>query len=134
MTSPAMRTRYLNDSITTASPARLLVMLYDRLVLDLKQAEIAIQAADREEASSRLLHAQEITLELRVSLDMTTWSGAAGLADLYTFLLSELIAANVNRDAGRVASCLAIVEPLRDAWQEAAAAVRGSEMASARKG
>jgi flagellar protein FliS len=33
--TPAMRERYLADSISTASPAKLLVMLFDRLVLDL---------------------------------------------------------------------------------------------------
>lgn len=37
MTSPALRNRYLNDSVSTASPGRLLVMLYDRLVLDVAQ-------------------------------------------------------------------------------------------------
>ncbi|BFU42128.1 flagellar export chaperone FliS [Krasilnikovia sp. MM14-A1004] len=122
MTSPHLRDRYLQDSINTASPARLLVMLYDRLVLDLTQGEEALRGDDRETASEKLLHAQEIVLELRTTLDMDAWSGAAGLASLYGWLLTELIGANVNRDADRVAACRSVVEPLRDAWREAAAA------------
>jgi flagellar secretion chaperone FliS len=66
--NPAMRERYLAESITTASPAKLLVMLYDRLVLDLSRAEQALLARDRESASQQLMHAQDIVIELRTSL------------------------------------------------------------------
>lgn len=121
MTSP-LRDRYLQDSINTASPGKLLIMLYDRLVLDLMQAEEAVLAGDREMSHERLTHAQEIIIELRVSLDVEAWSGAPGLANLYGFLLTELIGANIAQDAERVRSCRALVEPLRDAWREAAAA------------
>ena len=122
MTAPHLRDRYLQDSINTASPAKLLLMLYDRLVLDLMQGEEALRDGDREDANERITHAQEIVLELRISLDVEAWSGAPGLANLYGFLLTELIGANIARDADRVASCRALVEPLRDAWREAAAA------------
>ncbi len=122
MTSPQMRNRYLEDSINTASPAKLLVMLYDRLVLDLQQGELAVQAGDRETASDKINHAQEIILELRTTLDVDVWEGAAGLAALYSWLLTELIQANIKLDAVKVAACRGIVEPLRDAWREAAVA------------
>jgi flagellar protein FliS len=122
MTSPHLRDRYLQDSISTASPAKLLVMLYDRLILDLAQGEEAIRAGELEVAHEKLSHSQEIVMELRVSLDVEAWSGAPGLASLYGFLLVELIGANVAKDADRVAVCRTLVEPLRDAWREAAAA------------
>jgi flagellar secretion chaperone FliS len=121
MTSPALRDRYLADSVNTASPGKLLVMLYDRLVLDLIQGEEAMRAGDRERSGERLTHAQEIILELRTTLDLDAWSGAPGLANLYGYLLTELIGANVGRDADRIATCRGLVEPLRDAWREAAA-------------
>ena len=119
MSSPALRDRYLTESVNTASPGKLLVMLYDRLVMDLVQGEEAMRAGDRERSGERLTHAQEIILELRTTLDLDAWSGAPGLADLYGFLLTELIGANVGRDADRIAACRALVEPLRDAWREA---------------
>jgi flagellar protein FliS len=122
MTAPNLRDRYLQDSINTASPGRLLIMLYDRLVLDLMQGEESLRVGEREAAHERITHAQEIVLELRTSLDVEAWSGAPGLAGLYSFLLTELIGANIARDAGRVAACRTLVEPLRDAWREAAAA------------
>jgi flagellar protein FliS len=120
MTPLPARNPYLQDSVGTASPGRLLVMLYDRLVADLFQGEEALRAGNRELSAERLTHAQEIILELRTTLDVEAWSGAPGLASLYGFLLTELIQANVKRDADKVASCRALVEPLRDAWREAA--------------
>jgi flagellar protein FliS len=120
MTSLPSRNPYLQDSVGTASPGRLLVMLYDRLVADLFQGEEALRADNRELSAERITHAQEIILELRTTLDVEAWSGAPGLASLYGFLLTELIQANVKRDADKVASCRALVEPLRDAWREAA--------------
>ena len=125
MNSPQARIRYLQDSIDTASPAKLLVMLYDRLVLDLLQGEEAVRGNDRDTASDRINHAQEIILELRTTLDLDAWDGAAGLAALYGFLLTELIQAHIKLDADRIAACRGIVEPLRDAWREAALTMAG---------
>ncbi|GGN79268.1 flagellar protein FliS [Actinoplanes lobatus] len=122
MTVTNHRDRYLQDSINTASPAKLLMMLYDRLVLDLMHGEEALRGGDRESANNRIGHAQEIVLELHASLKVDAWDGAPGLANLYTFLLTELISANVKQDADRVAGCRKLVEPLRDAWREAALA------------
>jgi flagellar secretion chaperone FliS len=121
MTAPNLRDRYLQDSIDTASPGKLLVMLYERLVVDLLQGEEALRTGERERANERITHAQEIILELRATLDVEAWEGAAGLAGLYGFLLTELIQANIGRDADKVATCRGLVEPLRDAWRAAAA-------------
>jgi flagellar secretion chaperone FliS len=125
MSSDALRARYMGDTVTTANPARLLVMLYDRLALDLERAEEALKVQNREEASSQLQHAQDIVIELRSSLDVTVWDGGPGLASLYGWLISELIAANVSQSLARVVSCRQIVEPLRTAWHEAALVTAG---------
>ncbi|HET9143750.1 flagellar export chaperone FliS [Actinophytocola sp.] len=117
--SAPVRMRYLTDSVATASPARLLVMLYDRLCLDLERAEAALTAGDREAASAALVHAQEILMELRGSLRTDAWDGAQNLAAIYTFLLTELMKANIRQEAGRVTACLDTVRPLRDTWRAA---------------
>ena len=120
MTPQTMRARYADSSLTTASPARLLTMLYDRLVRDLVAAEWAIAAGDLQESHNQLLHAQAIVTELRVSLDTEAWSGGPALASLYDFVAAELVAANLAKDASRVAACRELLEPLRDAWHQAA--------------
>jgi flagellar protein FliS len=122
MTAPHLRDRYLQDSINTASPGKLLLMLYDRLILDLMQGEEALRSDEREAAHDKLTHAQEIVIELRVSLDLESWSGAPGLANVYGYVLTELIGANIAKDPDRVAVCRTLVEPLRDAWRDATTA------------
>jgi flagellar secretion chaperone FliS len=120
--SPAMRARYIADSVATASPAKLLMMLFDRLVLDLNRGEQALHNSDRSEANTQLLHAQDIVTELHVSLDLDAWAGAPGLAALYAFAQTELVNANVRGDVGKVKGVRELIEPLRDTWREAASA------------
>ncbi len=121
MSTASLRARYLGDTVTTASPQRLLVMLYDRLALDLERAQVAVATQAREEASEQLQHAQAIVLELLSSLQVDAWEGGPRLAALYNWLISELVQANVKLDANRIAACRQVVEPLRDAWRQAAA-------------
>lgn len=112
--------RYVGDLVATASPGRLLVALYDRLLLDLDRAVEALRdPAPGTPAGPHLLHAQELLLELRASLDVDGWSGGPGLAAVYAYLLRELVAANVSADPARVLACRDLVEPLADAWRQA---------------
>ncbi|SDX94148.1 flagellar protein FliS [Geodermatophilus africanus] len=126
MSTASLRSRYLGDSVATASPQRILVMLYDRLVLDLERAEIALDTGDRTEAAAQIQHAQDIVFELRESLRVDAWEGGPRLAALYTWMITELVQAGVKRDRNRVAACRQIAEPLRDAWRQAAATLTAS--------
>ncbi len=114
------RSRYASNAVTTASPARLLLMLFERLQRDLTTAEAALADRNYGVANDQLQHAQQIVLELRTSLDVAAWSGGPGLEALYTFLHTELVTANLEKDASRVRSCRGIVDPLAAAWQDAA--------------
>ena len=116
----AAKGAYADASRTTASPERLLCMVYDRLVLDLERATEALAAG--ESPHEHLRHAQDIVHELLVSLDQAAWSGAKSLASVYVYLHTRLVEANVRRDEGAVAECIRLVTPLRDAWHAAAAA------------
>jgi flagellar secretion chaperone FliS len=126
MSTASLRSRYLGDSVATASPQRILVMLYDRLVLDLERAEMALDTGDRTEAAAQIQHAQDIVFELRESLQVDAWEGGPRLAALYSWMITELVQAGVKRDRNRVAACRQIAEPLRDAWRQAAATLATS--------
>lgn len=116
------RSVYMNASVNTANPARLLVMLYDRLLLDAQRALTAQQEGRHQDASAALLHAQEIVLELHATLQVDAWEGGPGLSALYDWLHGRLIDANIRRDAGITEQCLPIIEDLAAAWREAAMA------------
>ena len=119
-TAATLRRRYTSDAVTTASPATLVVMLYSRLVKDLTVAVVGIERHDVEGAHRALIHAQEIVTELSTSLDTSVWPEGEGLRALYDFVLARLVRANTTKDAAIVTECLEIVEPLRDAFAQAA--------------
>lgn len=121
-TSAMLRRRYNGDAVTTASPNRLVVMLYDRLLKDLNTAFTAVSAGNIELAHRSLVHAQDIIAELSGSLDLDMWPEGSQLKALYDYLTDRLVRANVTKDVTFVAECLEIVEPLRDAFAEAALA------------
>jgi flagellar protein FliS len=129
--NPNARNAYMNASVNTATPQRLLVMLFDRLVLDVKRGIEAQQAKNYDEAGKQLMHAQEIVSELSSSLKVDAWDGGPRLASIYNWLFSELIKANVSRDVTVTESCLSIIEPLAETWREAALAVGGANPQSA---
>lgn len=123
MMNPAQKLAQLNrEAILSASPARLLTMLYDRLMLDLSRAEVAQQTGNWPVASENLVHAQDIIAELHSSLNTEVWDGAHGLQGLYAFATQTLIKANIRRDPALTRQVITLLEPLRQAWHEAAAA------------
>lgn len=123
MSTAALRAQqqYREQAILSAGPARLLTMLYDRLLLDLDRGEAAQRAGDWQSANAELQHAQRIVTELSGSLT-DGWSGSADLRAVYGFLTTTLIGANVGRDPERTRTCRDLVAPLRDAWHAAAEA------------
>ncbi|WP_104086848.1 flagellar export chaperone FliS [Arthrobacter sp. GMC3] len=111
---------YQREAVMSASPARLLVMLYDRLLLDLARAEAAQLVESWEVARENLLHAQEIIGELAGSLDMDAWDGADHLLGIYNYTGTALMNANIYRNVELTRECITILEPLRQTWHEAA--------------
>lgn len=114
------RNQYMRDAVLSASPARLLTMLYDRLLLDLGRAEKAQACSDWATASDNLTHAQAIIAELTGSLRTDVWDGAQGVLALYNYLGNALVSANIHRDVARTQEAIRLLEPLRQAWHEAA--------------
>ncbi|PPL15264.1 flagellar export chaperone FliS [Microterricola pindariensis] len=109
------------DAVLSATPVRLLTMLYDRLLLDLSRAEQAQLAENWPAASEQLQHAQAILTELSGSLKLDVWDGADGLLALYTYVTNALVMANIHRDVARTRESIVLLEPLRQTWHDAAA-------------
>ncbi|XBH22129.1 flagellar export chaperone FliS [Jonesiaceae bacterium BS-20] len=120
MTATQSRDQYLQNAVLSASPARLLVMLMDRLYLDMQRAEHAIAGGNAMAAGEHLLHAQDIVTELTATLKVEVWEGARHVQALYLFLYSELVNANVSKDLSDVYECKELVSELRQTWTQAA--------------
>ncbi len=113
---------YRENAVATASPARLLVMLVERLVLDGERALAAQQSGDWSAAHQHLLHAQDIVVELESSLDVDRMSAGRQLLSLYQYLRGCLVEGNVKRDPVKTGEALGLARQLCDTWREAAMA------------
>jgi flagellar protein FliS len=118
-----LRIRYLTEAIETSTPATRLTMLYDALQMDLARVDKAFaDGSDIKTINDLLIHAQDIILTLRHTLDVSVWEPAARLQALYDHLYSELVKANVEKSRRRAAEVADHVGQLAAAWRQAAQA------------
>ena len=117
---------YLEETIATATPARLLCLLYDRLAKDLGQARTALRSDRPKDAEPKLEHAREIIVELLTTLE-AGWDGAGDLARIYAWMTSQIITAQVRNDAELLGTVHALVMQLGEAWHQAADALEGTK-------
>jgi flagellar secretion chaperone FliS len=129
MAMDEVRARYLRDRVLTATPAQRVVMLYDRLTLDLNLAQ-GVAATDEYAVRTHLSHALEIVAELHASLNTSAGGPAENLASIYAYLLNELLAAR-GGEYERLPALQAIVTTLGEAWSRAAEQVAGESAVAA---
>ena len=118
------RAAYNEQAVLSATPVQLVTMLYDRLMLDLGRAEQAQLVADWAGASEQLLHAQAIIAELSSSLKVDVWDGGEGLLAVYNYASTGLVTANVHHDVALTREVVGLLDPLRQAWHDAAASLQ----------
>lgn len=116
---------YKQAAVETASPEKLLVMLYAGVIKFLRQAEMALAEKKYEEAHNSLMRAGDIITELNITLNLEEGGEiAANLRQLYTFYYGEVVKANVKKDAAYLKPVLEFFETFRDVWAETARLVR----------
>lgn len=119
--------RYQDVQVLSASPAQLVVLLYDHLLVSLRRAGITAQANELEQRAEHIASCQDIVGELLSTLDRDRGGAlAANLSGLYTFLLTELVSAGHGGDISRLDRLSVIVAELRDAFAQAGSQVQRS--------
>jgi flagellar secretion chaperone FliS len=111
---------YKQQSVATAPPGKLLIMLLDGLVRFIHQAGLAIEQNKIDEAHNNLCRAQDIVLELRSTLDHEKAPELCeGLHDLYTYYYSTLVEANRLKSKEKIDEVYVSVLEVRDSFAEA---------------
>ncbi len=109
--------RYLETAVETASPARLIVMLYDGAIRFINEAMAAMRQRDYETQNARLQRAQKILAELISSLDFDKGGEIAeNLFRLYTYMYNQLVEANIQDSIERLEHVIDLLSDLREAW------------------
>lgn len=108
----------LQTSVPDASPHQLIVMLFDGLFGALHRAQTALTAGDFATKSQAIAHAVRIVDEgLKAGLDVASGGKlATDLNDLYAYVCLRLTQANLHHDGRALDECIALMQPLREAW------------------
>lgn len=112
-----LKQEYLKQSVLTASPAELIVMLFDACIKQLRLAEISLTDNKNLDATNKhLVHAQEIISELINCLDMSI-DLSSQLLEIYNFLLRTIRQMNIKKDLSQLPDVLSILISMRDTWE-----------------
>jgi flagellar secretion chaperone FliS len=120
--SPSRATAYKEQSILTATPGQLVVMLYDGCLRFLHQSAYAMREDDVVVAGNRLSRAEAIIDELLTTLDLEQGGVIASrLQGIYVFCSKQLVEARMNRDADMIDTVSGLLAELRESWAQVAA-------------
>ncbi len=108
---------YQQNSVQTAAPGQLVVMLYDGAVRFTKAGIDGIQRRQYAVANTNLKKAQSVIHELIAALNPEV-PISRDLGRIYEYMLHCLIQANVKKDAGKAEEVLRHLQDLREAWKQ----------------
>ncbi|SEM94052.1 flagellar protein FliS [Ligilactobacillus sp. WC1T17] len=113
------RDDYLRNQVLSASPSRLIEMLIERAIKDVKQAKIALDNKDIQATNKHILHAQDIVTELKADVDLKVEGDVPKqIVAMYNLLENNLIRANVNKDQEHLDIALSMLTDWLDTWQQ----------------
>lgn len=113
--------KYLTQQVMTASPAKLVFMLYERAIGSLQEAVAAIEAGDVEGRWRANNRAIEIISHMWSTLDMDHGGEIAENLDrLFSFMLMRLTDVDLRNDPTPAQKVIELLLPLRDSWYDLA--------------
>ena len=111
---------YRTQAATTASPAQLVLMLYDGALGQIDRAGRALADGYQEQAHDALIRSQAIVNHLAATLDHDRGGEiATNLASLYDFCSQQLIDANLTKRGDDLPAVARVLRGLRDTWETA---------------
>lgn len=108
--------QYREQSIMTASPGDLVVMLYDGCIKHVKLTRISIQEDEIEKSSYHILKAQDFIDELIKGLDFN-YSLSKDLLRLYEFIQYEMIQFNISKDVTKLDGVEYLLTDMKNTWE-----------------
>jgi flagellar secretion chaperone FliS len=108
---------YQNNSVQTASPGELTLMLYNGCLKFIGLARTGIELKNTEQKNTNLLKAQKIIQELMVTLNMDL-EVSRSLMTMYDYINRRLIEANIQNDVKILDEVEDYVLDFRNTWKE----------------
>lgn len=110
--------QYKQNTVFTATPEELTLMLYDGAIKFINIAKINIENNNISKVNEALIRAQDIVLELNASLNMD-YEISKNLRSIYDFVMDRLIDGNIKKEVAPLDEAIDLLTDLRDTWKEA---------------
>ena len=112
--------QYQTNNITTATPEKLMIMLFDGAIQFLQKAKIAIAEKNLQERSVNIESARKIVRELMRTIDLENGNDVSkSLFRLYNKMAMKLIKANVSKNTDLIDEVLEDMTNIRWGFQKA---------------
>lgn len=109
---------YQKASVQTSDPIKLVVMLYEGSIRNLRQAIGHVEASRKQDASERISKTLDIINYLANCLDMEAGGEVSeNLVRLYDYLRETLGEANLHLDIEKIDGSIAVLQTLLEGWQ-----------------
>lgn len=108
---------YKNNSVTTASPGELTLMLYNGSLKFIHIAKKAIEEKNIELKNTNIQKTQAIVNELMVTLN-TDLEVSQNLMSLYDYINRRLTEANIKNDLVVLEEVEGLITDFRDTWKQ----------------
>lgn len=119
---------YHKTAVGTASKEKILLMLYEGCIRNLKKCKLAMENKQWAEKGMHLGKAQDIINELSNSLNFEVGGDIAKqLEALYIYLFDQTTKANIENDPAKIGHCIKILETLYEGWREAVDKLTGGK-------
>lgn len=117
MALPNAYAQYNNSKVLTASPAELVLMLYDGAIKFCNIAIMALENKDIQKAHTNIVKVERIIDHFRMTLDMT-YPVAEDFERIYKYLSERLVQANIKKDKEILEEVCGHLRSVRDTWKE----------------
>lgn len=109
---------YQKNKYETASPHKLILMLYYGALKYTGQAETALAEGNPLLAHQHILKVQDIIYELIACLNEREGGEVAqNLKNLYLYVIDQLVQANIQKSPQPLAEAKAVIQSIKDAWE-----------------
>ncbi|NBG89399.1 flagellar export chaperone FliS [Isachenkonia alkalipeptolytica] len=115
---------YKENSVKTASPEELTLMLYNGALKFINKGKMGIEGKNIQEANEGIKRAQDIIHELNNSLNMD-YEMSKNMRSLYTYILEKLVEGNIKKTTEPLDEAKEMITELRDTWKEAMKIAKG---------
>jgi flagellar protein FliS len=109
--------KYAQNNILTASPAKLVLIMYDGIIKFCNIAINAIENKNIEESNNNIIKAQKIITELRCSLDFN-YPVANDFENVYKYVNDKLVQANIKKDKEILEEVIKHIKTMKETWKE----------------